>query len=185
MSLSSNHKEKEIAFKQLFEQYYAPFCIYAKRFIPDQNARKDIVSDVFTAVWEKMEADEFRQDTTVEYLQKAVRNQCINHLKHIEHEWDYAEWIQRKATIYAASPDNVYTLSELYSLLNDTIKKLPHEYRQVFIECFIQEKTQVAIAEEMNVSVKTINRYKQKIISILKENLKDYLLLALVLCNTE
>ena len=45
-----NTKERE--FKQLFETYYAPFCLYAKRYIKEDQLRKDLVSDVFAPqVW--------------------------------------------------------------------------------------------------------------------------------------
>lgn len=65
MILSSNKKEKEQCFKQLFEEYYAPFCLYAKRFIDDRESREDIVSDVFAVVWQKIDSDELRPETAV------------------------------------------------------------------------------------------------------------------------
>ena len=48
MKISFSKQTKERAFKQLYEEYYAPFCLYAKRFVDDKETREDIVSDVFT-----------------------------------------------------------------------------------------------------------------------------------------
>ena len=46
MKISFSKQTKERAFKQLYEEYYAPFCLYAKRFVDDKETREDIVSDV-------------------------------------------------------------------------------------------------------------------------------------------
>ena len=54
MKISFSKQTKERAFKQLYEEYYAPFCLYAKRFVDDKETREDIVSDVFTSLWDKL-----------------------------------------------------------------------------------------------------------------------------------
>ena len=55
MKISFSRQTKERAFKQLYEDYYAPFCLYAKRFVDDKEVREDIVSDVFTSLWDKLD----------------------------------------------------------------------------------------------------------------------------------
>ena len=46
MKISFQKQPKEQTFKQLYEEFYAPFVLYAKRFIDDKETREDIVSDV-------------------------------------------------------------------------------------------------------------------------------------------
>ncbi len=182
MKLSFLETDKEQAFKQLYEEYYAPFCLYAKRFIEDKEAREDIVSDVFASLWDKIDSFEPDSDTTLGYIKMCVKNTCLNYLKHQEYEWNYAEVIRKKTPIYENEPDSVYTLDELYRMLYETLNKLPENYRTVFIESFFNGKTHAEIAEELNLSVKSINRYKQKTIELLRNELKDYMpLLALIL----
>ena len=81
----------------------------------------------------------------------------------------------------ADMPDHVYTLNELYEQLSALLKELPGNYREVFLKSFLEEKTQAEIAEELDLSVKTVNRYRQKMLSMLRERLKDYLPLLLLL----
>lgn len=183
MKIFSSKQPKEQAFKQLYEEYYAPFCLYAKRFVDDKEAREDIVSDVFASLWDKLDSDSFdlQSDTALGYIKMCVKNNCLNFLKHQEYEWSYAENIQKKAPIYESEPDSVYTLDELYRMLYETLTKLPENYRNVFMKSFFEGKTHVEIAEEMNLSVKSINRYKQKTMELLREELKDYLPLLLLL----
>ena len=141
------------------------------------------MSDVFASLWDKLDSDSFdlQSDTALGYIKMCVKNSCLNFLKHQEYEWSYAENIQKKAPIYETEPDSVYTLDELYRMLHETLTKLPENYRNVFMKSFFEGKTHVEIAEEMNLSVKSINRYKQKTMELLREELKDYLPLLLLL----
>ena len=75
---------------------------------------------------------------------------------------------RRKPPLYETESDSVYTLDELYRMLYDTLNKLPENYRTVFHKSFFEGKTHAEIAEEMNLSVKSINRYKQKTMELLK-----------------
>lgn len=176
MKISFQKQPKEQTFKQLYEEFYAPFVLYAKRFIDDKETREDIVSDVFTSLWDKIDSFDFQSDTALGYIKMCVKNSCLNYLKHQEYEWNYAEVVQKKAPIYEVEPDSVYTLDELYRMLYETLNKLPESYRTVFIKSFFEGKTHTEIAEEMNLSVKSINRYKQKTMELMRNELKDYLL---------
>ena len=70
MKISFSRQTKERAFKQLYEDYYAPFCLYAKRFVDDKEVREDIVSDVFTSLWDKLDTDSFdlQSETALGYM---------------------------------------------------------------------------------------------------------------------
>lgn len=180
-SLFSNSKEKD--FRQLFEVYYAPFCLYAERYIEDKDVCEDIVSDVFAALWNQESFDPLSA-TAAGYIKMCVKNNCLNYLKHQEYERLYAEHIQQKAPVYETEPDSVYTLEELYQMLYTTLQQLPEHYRKVFIESCLNGKTHAEIAEELNVSVKSVNRYKQKTLDLLKEELKDFLPLLPIIFHT-
>ena len=104
------------------------------RFIDDKETREDIVSDVFTSLWDKIDSFDFQSDTALGYIKMCVKNSCLNYLKHQEYEWNYAEVVQKKAPIYEVEPDSVYTLDELYRMLYETLNKLPESYRTVFIK---------------------------------------------------
>lgn len=185
MKLSFPINDKEQAFKQIYENYYASFCLYAKRFIEDKETREDIVSDIYASLWDKLDTFDLNSDTILGYIKICVKNSCFNYLKHQECEWNYADIIQKKAPIYETEPDSLYTLDELYKMLYETLEKLPNNYRTVFIESFIKGKTHAEIAEEMKLSVKSINRYKQKTLELLRDELKDYMPLLLLLLMPE
>lgn len=181
MKISLPESKKEKTFKRLYEEYYAPFCLYARRFIDDETVREDIVSDVFASLWDKQESLELKPETALGYLKMCVRNSCLNYLKHQEHEWAYADLCQNKEPVYASAPDSIYTLDELYKMLYDTLNKLPENYRAVFIKIFFEGKTHAEIAQEMNLSIKSIDRYKQRTMELLRNELKEYLPLIMLI----
>lgn len=171
--LRESSKEKE--FRKLYEEYYAPFCLYAKRFINDITVCEDLVSEVFASLWNKRDSIELKKNTATAYLKICVRNSCLNHLKHLEYEWSYNEFYQNQTPVYATETDSVYTLNELYDMLYKTLQRLPENYRTVFSKSFFEGKTHAEIAQEMNLSVKSINRYKQKTMELLRKEFKEYL----------
>lgn len=163
MKISFSKQTKERAFKQLYEEYYAPFCLYAKGLLMIKKHVKTSFRmysphygiNWILILWSSIEH-------RISLHQNVRKNSCLNFLKHQEYEWSYAENIQKKAPVYETEPDSIYTLDELYRMLYETLNKLPENYRTVFIKSFFEGKTHTEIAEEMNLSVKSINRYKQK-----------------------
>jgi RNA polymerase sigma-70 factor (family 1) len=170
--MDSDNREREI-YDTLFKQYYAPFCLYAHRYIDDEEVCKDIVSDVYASLWDRRNEFVLRSETTIAYIKICVHNNCLNYLKHKNYEWDYEEYFKKNIPIYEENPDSVYTLDEMYQMLYETLDKLPSNYKDVFMKSFFEGKSRTEIADELNVSVKTINRYKQKAMELLKNELKD------------
>lgn len=185
MKLSFINRKKEEDFSDLYNQYFAPFCIFANKFIHDISVCEDLVSDVFVSIWYKMEKDELLKETALAYIKMAVRNSCLNFIKHQEYEQAYMEKYLNEKYLFTESPENIYTLNELYEQLNDILNTLPEQYKTVFIKSFFGGKTYAEIAEEMNLSTKSVNRYKQKTILHLREELKEYISILILFCILE
>lgn len=182
MEIHFDIKYKEQQFRALYERYYAPFCLYARRFINNSAVCEDIISDVFASLWSKAGKLDIDAASTAAYIKMCVKNSCINFLRHHAYEDDYTEAVKMSASICdTGTPDNVYTLDELYRMLFETLEKLPENYRKVFLKTFMEGKKQEDIAQEMQCSVKSVNRYKQKTLELLRHELKDYLPLLLLM----
>jgi len=171
-------KDDEKAFEKLFGLFYPSLAIYAKRYIEDQAVQEDIVQDVFVALWESRK--KLQITTSIRsYLILSVRNHCFNYLRRQGLNRQYQEFISTKQ-LTAAEEEDVYLLSELYDLLESALAKLPDTYRLVFEMHNMEGKDYVEIAEALNISVRTAKRYKSQVIEILREELKDYLPLMLL-----
>lgn len=164
----------ETTFQQMFEHYYADLCIYAKRYIQDLNTREDLVQDVFCSLWINRRKIDYSVPVT-NFLVTSVKHRCLNYLRQAsKQEVDEATEIE-KLPLYAESNDHLYMLHELEELYNHTLASLPEEYRIAFVMSRMEDKPTAEIAETLGVSVRTVERYRNKAVEILRNELKDYL----------
>lgn len=183
MAMTGSIKSKERLFRELYSRYYPSFCLYARRFLTDATVCEDIVSEVFTNMWNRIGSIDLDSAACVAYIKMSVKNSCLNYLKHHRHKTAYEDSLKNLDEAMAAGPDSVYSLEELYRVLHETLENMPPEYRSVFLKSFVEDKTQAEIAAELNLSEKSINRYKKKTLELLKKELKDFLPLLLFLLS--
>lgn len=72
-------------FETVFRRHYDGMFRLAWRMLGDEAESKDVVSDVFTHLLNRVRRGEFEirnNDTLQAYLQTSVRNRCINLLVH-------------------------------------------------------------------------------------------------------
>jgi RNA polymerase sigma-70 factor (ECF subfamily) len=174
----------EIAFRQMFEHYYSDLCLYAKRFIRDLETREDIVQDMFCAVWMNRKNIDFSLPIT-NYLTTSVKHHCLNYLRN--HRTDEVDnnVIIENLPVYAEDNDGLLMLHELENLFAETLAGLPEEYRIAFEMSKLENKPTSEIAEKLGVSIRTVERYRNKAIEILQIQLKDYLLLLAIFLHID
>lgn len=166
--------DDEAAYRSLFEHYYAALCLFAKRYVEDRDVREDIVQDVFFNIWDKRKSISTHISAR-NYLVTCVKNVSLNYLRKQGYIQDYQKKIIDNPPIYSNGEEDLYMLNELETLLEQTLAKLPPEYRMAFEMSRLEEKSMDEIAETMGVSVRTVERYRNKALDILKKELKDYL----------
>lgn len=171
-SISENDNEDD--FRLLFEHYYAALCLYARRYIEDRDTREDIVQDVFLHIWSKRKSIS-TNSSAINYLITCVKNASLNHLRRQSLFLKYQNKTIEKTPVYSRGEDELYTLKELEEILAEALLKLPTEYRMAFEMSKIKSMKTEDIAVIMNISTRTVERYKSKAIEILKIELKDFL----------
>lgn len=164
----------EITFQRMFEQYYADLCIYAKRYIQDLNTREDLVQDVFCSLWINRKKIDYSIPVS-NYLITSVKNHCLNYLRKTGRMEFTDDAEIGKLPVYAEGNDHLFLLHELEELYNRTLIGLPEEYRIAFEMSRMEGKSTTEIAEALGVSVRTVERYRNKALDILRTELKDYL----------
>ena len=170
------------AFEMLFRNYYQPLCNYAYTFLQDKEDAEEIVQSTFLLVWEKRDTLAIR--TSVKpYLYAMVRNACLNVLKHEKIKQRFAG---EEIALGQRGHDNVsHTMesNELEYRIKIAMNELPEQCRMVFKLSRFEELKYSEIAEQLNISVKTVENHMGKALRIMREQLKDYLPLILVLLN--
>jgi len=169
---------KEYAFDFFFNYYYPGLCVYAQKIIslPEEEAR-DIVQDIFVKFWNDRDKLDIKFSIR-SYLFVSVKNKCFDLLRKKNRNIIVQE-ITNECDITDESFET-YILSELETLFNKSLNKLPERCREVFELSRFQGLKNREIAAKLNLSEKTVENQVTKALHILKEELKDYLpLLAL------
>ena len=171
MKMTINNDKKD--FEKIFKLFYPALFLFAKKYIEEPHIREDIVQDVFVALWEDREKLIITSSLR-KYLIVAVKNNCLNYIRKEKLSQQYMESVPENNFI-SDSEDDIYTLTELKELLEKALAKLPDKYRIVFELHRFEGKKYEEIAEKLNLSVRTVKRYKEYAIDALKKDLKDYL----------
>jgi RNA polymerase sigma-70 factor (ECF subfamily) len=170
------------AFEMLFRTYYQPLCNYAYTFVQDRDEAEEIVQATFLSVWEKR--DKLDIHTGVKpYLYAMVRNAALNILKHEKIKQQHVALELAVADRSVESVTRTVMASELETRIHKALEKLPEQCRLVFKLSRFEELKYAEIADQLNISIKTVENQMGKALKIMREQLKDYLPLFLVFLN--
>ena len=111
------------------------------------------------------------------YLFTSIHNRALNILNKKENK-NFAEnyFYQEMQTL--TTEIDFYQLKELNKHIQQAITSLPPSYKEAFIMHRFKNMSYKEIAEQLNVSPKTIDYRIQQALKILRAELKDYLPLA-------
>jgi RNA polymerase sigma-70 factor (ECF subfamily) len=164
----------ESAFEMIFKTYYQPLCRYAYSFLQDKEEAEEVVQASFINVWEKRNSIAI-ETSLKSYLYRMVRNACLNVIKHdkIKQQHVAHELAVTEAT-YESVAQKVYA-TELESKITEAIKTLPEQCRIVFQLSRFEELKYQEIADQLQISVKTVENHMGKALRLMREQLKEYL----------
>lgn len=156
----------------VFRDYYQPLVQYGNTFLKDADETEDVVQQVFVSVWEKRSQLEIHTSIRA-FLYKAVHNACLNRIKHYKIRAVHAgEW---KATqTDAVAPDQLEA-DELQEKISAAIALLPEQCARIFKLSRFEHLKYQEIADQLGLSVKTVENQMGKALKVIRESLKDYL----------
>lgn len=175
-------------FDSIYINNFSRLFLFAKEYVLFDEEAENIVQDIFLMLWEKRDA--LRVDVSLTaYLFTLVKNKCIDFLRHRMVEQMYSENIQHeyneelnvKLFALESFDHNFSSEEDIETLLRNAIDKLPERCRLIFIKSRIEGKKYKEIAEELNLSVNTVEGQISIALKKLREELKDYLPLLLFL----
>lgn len=163
-------------YKQIFDKYYSPLCMFASSFVLDKQVAEDIVQDIFVKLWEK--SDDFDSMQAVQsFLYVSVKNKCLNHLEHNKVAERYSLHVQ-KQTNHDFGINYRIIEEETHRMIYNAIDELPNACRNILLLSLKGLKNH-EIAEQLNISVNTVKAQKKIAYKNLKIKLKDIYPLAI------
>jgi RNA polymerase sigma-70 factor, ECF subfamily len=160
------------SFEQIFKEYFKPLCGFAGKYVRDRDEAKAIVHDVFVAMWERRDslpADVHHRS----YLYTAVRNRCLNFVRDRK-KLVPLETIPREPE---SLPASTIESEELAREIEFAINTLPAKCREIFELNRRDGKKYSEIADQLGISLKTVEAQISKALSVLRTHLGDFLIL--------
>lgn len=168
------------AYEMIFRTHYVPLCNYAFTFVADRDMAEEIVQGTFLYLWEKREAMEIHSSLK-SYLYTAVRNRCLNEIKHrkVRQQHINRELLTADAGMESVSEE--IAAAELEERIQIAIEKLPEQCRMVFKLSRFEELKYAEIADQLSISIKTVENHMGKALKIMRQQLKEYLPLVILM----
>jgi RNA polymerase sigma-70 factor (ECF subfamily) len=174
-------KGKDISdFRKLFFKFHGNLVLFANKFTGDMQDSQDLVQDAFMKLWEQYQADASINSPKA-YLFQAVRNNCLNHYRHLKTKYTVEEDLASKINSLERSAyfDNNNPLQSLLELemkekIETLVETMPEKCQKVYKMSrhdFLKNKE---IANELDISVKMVEKHISKALMTLRFGLSDY-----------
>lgn len=175
-------------FQEIYVSYFSKMKYFAQEYVLSEEDAENIVQDVFLEFWEKREMLPF-QTNLIAFLFTAIKNRCIDHLRHkivvqeaaTQLQEEYAITLRMKFASLEVFDQNLFSEPDIEQVLMRAIDTLPDKCREIFIKSKIEGKKQKDIAAELNITINTVETQMGIAYKKLKNELKEYGLLGLFL----
>lgn len=161
-------------FGDLFNRHWNGVYQLCLRYCADESAAKDLTQNIFLSVWErKITFDSSK--SAEQYLSRSAKYQVLNYLRNKKITVETNEYTgnENLTEIYRYNPESVYTCNELSQKIDSRIEALPEPSKTIFLLSRHQAMSYLQIADEMGVSVKTVEKH----MTLALKNLRTELML--------
>jgi len=169
----------DCAFEEIYLNWFSRLLRFAKEYVVWKEDAENIVQDVFLILWTHRDDPQIRINLTG-YLFTLTKNRCIDHLRRktnaekgkqiMQHTYDME--LQMKLNSLEALEQSFISNSDTEQIITRAIDSLPAKCREIFIRNKIDGKKYKEIAEEMQISVNTVENQMAIAIRKLREQLK-------------
>lgn len=170
-------------FRSIFDKYFPSLCVFANRFVNDEDLSKDMVQEVFLKVWNS--ATEFESEKSLKvYLYLATKNTCFDYLKKEKRKNETGDFdterIHNNAYVENDSVMLEIIREETYRQLEGAIGLLPKQAKKVVL-LNLRSFSNQEIADELNISINTVKTHKLNAFKKLRELLGNQFVVFLLI----
>ena len=165
----------EAAFDALFTAWYGKLQAYAFSVLQNEAQAEEAVQTVFCRIWEKRR--QWQVHTSMKaYLYGCVYHQCMDGLRRVKQVRKYQRHVLQGSTEGQAAPaSGKAELKELEARLQHALSQLSDQCRAIFQLSRFGGLKYREIAEQLNISIKTVEAQVSKALKHLRDQLTDLL----------
>jgi len=183
-------KGEEIAFEQFFRKYYPRLKAFAVRLTMNGDLAEDLVQDIFLSLWENHQNIDPNKSLKSWFF-LSLRNNCLNYLRKQKTEQRYLDFLSFQNKSQELFLDSSMEEWEIEALKNKQINQiagiietLPPQCRKVFEMSRFKKIKNHEIAQELGISVRTVETHISQAIKVINKQMKSksvLLMLAILL----
>lgn len=167
--LDEIRKGNKKAFAYIFDNYYSHLCNYIYSYTKNAKQAEDIVQDSMLIIWENRQKIK-PQKSVKNYIFKIAYHQFIDNYRKDKKHLDYVEEIKQTSFNHFSEKDEEYLESKNAILLRE-IQNLPPKCKEVFLLNKQSGLKYKEIAEELNISIRTVENHISKAMKLIKKRI--------------
>ena len=170
---------ESLAFEHVVEVYQERLLHFSFHYLNDQEMAKDVVQEVLAIIWK--DRKKFHEVNNLSsWLFTLAKNQCLKRIEHLKVSQKHISRLQyRNFNLIQDSLNQLDTspliFNEVNAIIKQTLAKLPSQSRRIFEMNRFEDKKNREIADELNISIKTVEAAITKALKLLRPALKQYL----------
>lgn len=159
--------------RRIFERYYPIVRLSVLRLVNDPGVAEDLTQDLFLHLWSNRERMVITSSLDA-YLRKAATNRALNYLRDKRR---FEELEPDDDQVLSADPSELLNLEglELQTAIDQAIDALPERCRLVFVLSRFEDMKYAEIAEELEISIKTVENQMSRALRNLRVALKAHI----------
>lgn len=175
----------ELAFEKIFISNHSQIVGFCNQFIADWDIAKSLAQEAFINLWLNREKIETINGIKA-FLYTYAKSSCLNYIRHRKIISKYEDLqLQSKEDqlnreVLESFDFDSLELIELEELISRSINELPDQCRRVFMLSRFEGKMNKEIAEDLNISVKSVEANMTRALKTLRTDLAEYLPVILV-----
>lgn len=157
-----------LAFNSLFRAYGTRLYRFAIGYLKSDEEAEELVQEVFTIIWEKK--SDLKNELSFKSYLFTIAFNIIR--KHFRTRAQLSEYIRlRSDDDYDIRTSELISYNSLFKYVTELVNQLPEKRKQVFIKSRFDGLSIREIAEELNISHKTVENQLTDALKFIRNNL--------------
>ncbi|MDR6783517.1 RNA polymerase sigma-70 factor (family 1) [Pedobacter africanus] len=145
----------QLAFTEIYNRYSGLLYAYAFKLTADRDVTKDMTQELFISLWDNRSELELKTSLSA-YLYTAIRYKFLKQVAHQKVKAGYAEKFLQTFESGISSTEDYIEEKDLIRTVEKLVSELPPKMARAFVMSKLEFRTHQEIAEELNISEKTV-----------------------------
>ena len=159
------------SYEARFKLYYAKFVNFADAILRNRTVAKDIVQEAFIRIW--LNKSNLNENQSLEnYIYVIVKRLVLNYIRDTKpSESLESDKVQIAQSNSWGGEDLIIIANEIQNKVHEIVLGMPAQRRSVFMMSRIHGLSNKEIAENLQISVKTVERHMTMALAELREKI--------------